>query len=69
MPEALKVGISSSPLPPLYRLNNGGTVAYARDDAHREEIMKTIFAGKTKVEVSRFKGLGEIAAFLRVRPR
>jgi topoisomerase-4 subunit B len=27
---------------------------------HREEIMKSVFAGKTKIEVSRFKGLGEM---------
>ena len=47
----------------LYRLSsNGGAVAYARDDAHREEIMKTIFDGEQKVEVSRFKELGEMPA-------
>jgi topoisomerase IV subunit B len=46
--------------PPLYRLSAGGMVAYARDDAHRAELMKTMFANRTKVEVSRFKGLGEM---------
>jgi topoisomerase-4 subunit B len=45
--------------PPLYRLSAGGTVAYARDDAHRGELEATLFKGK-KVEVSRFKGLGEM---------
>ncbi len=45
--------------PPLYRLAAGSTVAYARDDAHRAELEKTMFKGK-KVEVSRFKGLGEM---------
>ncbi|MFN3388057.1 MAG: DNA topoisomerase IV subunit B [Allosphingosinicella sp.] len=45
--------------PPLYRLSSGGTVAYARDDVHRGELEATIFKGK-KVEVSRFKGLGEM---------
>jgi topoisomerase-4 subunit B len=45
--------------PPLYRLASGGTVAYARDDAHRAELEATTFKGK-KVEVSRFKGLGEM---------
>ena len=45
--------------PPLYRLAAGGTVAYARDDAHRGELEATLFKGK-KVEVSRFKGLGEM---------
>jgi topoisomerase-4 subunit B len=45
--------------PPLYRLAAGGTVAYARDDAHRAELEASLFKGK-KVEVSRFKGLGEM---------
>ncbi len=45
--------------PPLYRLSAGGTVAYARDDAHRGELEATMFKG-TKVEISRFKGLGEM---------
>ena len=47
-------------MPPLYRLSHGGTTAYARDDAHREKIEKTVFKGKTKIDVSRFKGLGEM---------
>ncbi|HEU0100399.1 MAG TPA: DNA topoisomerase IV subunit B [Allosphingosinicella sp.] len=45
--------------PPLYRLSSGPTVAYARDDAHRGELEATLFKGK-KVEISRFKGLGEM---------
>jgi topoisomerase-4 subunit B len=48
--------------PPLYRLAQGGKVAYARDDSHRDELMKSEFTGKGKVEVSRFKGLGEMPA-------
>ena len=45
--------------PPLYRLSSGPTVAYARDDAHRGELEASLFKGK-KVEISRFKGLGEM---------
>ena len=45
--------------PPLYRLTAGGKSRYARDDAHRAEIERREFRGK-KVEVSRFKGLGEM---------
>jgi topoisomerase-4 subunit B len=45
--------------PPLYRLASGGTIAYARDDAHRAALEAGLFKGK-KVEVSRFKGLGEM---------
>ena len=46
--------------PPLYRLSAGGTTAYARDDGHRVELMESVFKGRRKVEVSRFKGLGEM---------
>ncbi len=46
--------------PPLYRLQRGGQSAYARDDAHKDELMATDFAGPGKVEISRFKGLGEM---------
>ena len=45
--------------PPLYRMAAGGMVAYARDDAHKAELERTAFKGR-KVEVSRFKGLGEM---------
>ncbi len=49
-------------LPPLYRLSAGGESVYARDDAHKDELMKTVFKGRKKVEISRFKGLGEMPA-------
>jgi topoisomerase-4 subunit B len=45
--------------PPLYRLTSGARTLYARDDAHRAELEASEFKGK-KVEVSRFKGLGEM---------
>ncbi len=48
--------------PPLYRLSAGGVSAYARDDAHKDQILKTTFKGRTKVDISRFKGLGEMPA-------
>ncbi len=47
-------------MPPLYRLAQGGTVLYARDDAHKDELLKSGFKGNGKVEISRFKGLGEM---------
>jgi topoisomerase-4 subunit B len=46
-------------MPPLYRLSSGGKSVYARDDAHRDELLKTEFKGK-KPEIGRFKGLGEM---------
>jgi topoisomerase-4 subunit B len=48
--------------PPLYRLVSGNNSAYAKDDEHKNELMETKeFKGK-KVEISRFKGLGEMPA-------
>jgi topoisomerase IV subunit B len=49
-------------VPPLYRLSHGGKIFYARDDKHRDEILKKEFHANSKVEVSRFKGLGEMMA-------
>ncbi len=49
-------------LPPLYRLTQGELTHYARDDAHREELLAHAFNGRGKVEISRFKGLGEMPA-------
>ena len=46
--------------PPLYRLARGGTTRFARDDADRDRLLATDFAGAGKVEISRFKGLGEM---------
>ena len=48
--------------PPLYRLTAGNISEYARDDAHKEEMMKTLFKDKKKIDISRFKGLGEMPA-------
>ncbi|MGA0598802.1 DNA topoisomerase IV subunit B [Enterovirga sp. CN4-39] len=47
-------------VPPLYRLTQGAKTVYARDDAHKEELIRTVFKGSGKVEVGRFKGLGEM---------
>ncbi len=47
-------------IPPLYRLSQGGTSVYARDDAHKEELLASAFRKGAKVDISRFKGLGEM---------
>jgi topoisomerase-4 subunit B len=59
MPEVVRRGHLYLAQPPLYRLTAGKESAYARDDAHRAELEETRFKGK-KVEVGRFKGLGEM---------
>ena len=60
MPQLIANGHLFLAMPPLYRLSHGGTIVYARDDADRERILKTQFKANAKVEVSRFKGLGEM---------
>ncbi|SDO41304.1 DNA topoisomerase IV subunit B [Methylobacterium phyllostachyos] len=59
MPKLIDRGHLYLAIPPLYRLQQGSKVAYARDDADRERIIKTVFKGG-KVEIGRFKGLGEM---------
>jgi topoisomerase-4 subunit B len=59
MPNLIRAGRLYLALPPLYRLSHGGKVIYARDDAHREELLATEFKGK-KPDIGRFKGLGEM---------
>jgi topoisomerase-4 subunit B len=49
-------------VPPLYRLSHGGKVLYARNDKHRDELIKREFHANAKVEIGRFKGLGEMMA-------
>ncbi len=59
MPDIVRRGHLYLAQPPLYRLTCGKESAYARDDAHRAELEAGQFKGK-KVEVGRFKGLGEM---------
>ncbi len=59
MPDLVRRGHLYLAQPPLYRLTSGSKSLYARDDAHRAELERTEFKGK-KVEVGRFKGLGEM---------
>jgi topoisomerase-4 subunit B len=61
MPEVIRQGRLYMALPPLYRISAGPLSEYARDDAHRDELMATTFKNK-KVEIGRFKGLGEMMA-------
>ncbi len=60
MPGLIDNGHLYLAVPPLYRLTQGGKTLYARDDAHKDQLMENEFKGKTKVDVSRFKGLGEM---------
>ncbi|MCC7017315.1 MAG: DNA topoisomerase IV subunit B, partial [Rhodospirillales bacterium] len=61
MPEMIEHGHLFLAVPPLYRISHGGRVVYARDDGHKEKILKAEFP-RAKPEISRFKGLGEMPA-------
>jgi topoisomerase-4 subunit B len=60
MPALIRAGRLYLAMPPLYRLSTGKKSVYARDDAHKDELMKSVFGGQKNVDVSRFKGLGEM---------
>src|SRR6202451_874404 len=62
MPHLIDNGHLYLAVPPLYRLSHGGKIFYARDDKHRDEILKKEFHANAKGEVSRFKGLGAMIA-------
>ncbi|UVK36680.1 DNA topoisomerase IV subunit B [Mesorhizobium sp. AR10] len=62
MPALVRGGHLYLAVPPLYSIRQGGKVAYARDDGHKDELLRTEFTGRGKVEIGRFKGLGEMMA-------
>jgi len=59
MPELIRNGHVFLAQPPLYRLTQGAKSVYAMNDDDREQKMK-IFKPNSKIEISRFKGLGEM---------
>ena len=62
MPGLIDSGHLYLAMPPLYRITQGAKSLYARDDAHKDELLAKEFSGRGKVEISRFKGLGEMPA-------
>ncbi len=60
MPELIKKGHLYLAQPPLYRITQGTTTFYANDDSHKDDIMQKLSKNNRKVEIGRFKGLGEM---------
>ena len=60
MPQLIEAGRLYLAQPPLYRMTQGAKTLYALDDAHKEELLSSGFDGRGKIEISRFKGLGEM---------
>ena len=60
MPLLIEAGRLFLAQPPLYRMTQGAKTLYALDDQQREELMQSGFGSRGKIEISRFKGLGEM---------
>jgi topoisomerase-4 subunit B len=60
MPKLIEGGHLYLALPPLFRITQGAKTLYARDDRHKEELIASEFTGRGKIEITRFKGLGEM---------
>ncbi len=60
MPALIDQGHLFLAVPPLYRITQGSKTLFARDDAHKDELLVREFSGRGKVEIGRFKGLGEM---------
>ncbi|MGH7042068.1 MAG: toprim domain-containing protein, partial [Acetobacteraceae bacterium] len=60
LPELVRQGHVYLAQPPLYRLTQGAKSVYAMTDADRDRKMRAEFKQGAKVDVSRFKGLGEM---------
>jgi len=59
MPELIENGHLYLAKPPLYRISQGGEVHYAKDDAEKEKMLSKL-SKKQKIDIGRFKGLGEM---------
>lgn len=59
-PGLIEAGRLYMAMPPLFKLSNKGNIHYAMDDVEREKIIKTKFKANQKVDMTRFKGLGEM---------
>jgi len=59
MPKLIDGGHLYLAMPPLFRISSGPKVAYAMNDAHRDQLLASEFKGK-KPDITRFKGLGEM---------
>lgn len=62
MPDLVRTGHLYLAMPPLYKIAQGAKTLYARDDQHKDQLLDEEFSSRGKIEISRFKGLGEMMA-------
>ncbi|PWR23880.1 DNA topoisomerase IV subunit B [Zavarzinia compransoris] len=60
MPGLIRSGHLYLAMPPLYRITQGGKTVYAMDDDDKDRRIRRDFKAGAKIEISRFKGLGEM---------
>ena len=60
MPEIIDNGRLFLAVPPLYKISQGKKIFYAKDDDDRDKIIKNELDEEKKIEINRFKGLGEM---------
>jgi DNA gyrase subunit B/topoisomerase-4 subunit B len=59
IPQLISAGKVFLAQPPLYRIDAGKDTFWALDDRHKADVLKRV-NGKGKIEITRFKGLGEM---------
>jgi DNA gyrase subunit B/topoisomerase-4 subunit B len=60
MRQIIEAGKVYLAMPPLFRIDIGKETHWAADEADRERILKQFVKGNAKVDITRFKGLGEM---------
>ncbi|MCF6274321.1 MAG: DNA topoisomerase IV subunit B [Robiginitomaculum sp.] len=60
MPSLIDEGRLYMAMPPLFRISQGGKSMYANDEIHKDYLIENEFKGRGKIEIGRFKGLGEM---------
>ena len=60
MPQVIQNGHLFLAVPPLFKISQGGKILYARDEQHKDLIVASEFDKNKKIEIARFKGLGEM---------
>jgi len=62
MPGLIEKGRLFMAMPPLYKITQGAKTEYAIDDDHKDQLIESVFTGRGRIDIGRFKGLGEMMA-------